>query len=63
MSDESLITSSASYQIEMLKATNWMLAVLHNLGLETYIAKDAVAPGFTSDPQNWMKDEETALKK
>ena len=39
-----------------------MLAVLHDLGLETYIAKDAVAPGF-SDPQNWTKDEETALRK
>ena len=39
-----------------------MLAVLHDLGLETYIAKDAVAPGF-SDLQNQTKDEETALKK
>ena len=39
-----------------------MLAVLCDLGLETYIAKDAVAPGFT-DSQNWMNDEETALKK
>ena len=39
-----------------------MLVVLYDLGLKTYIAKDAVAPGF-SDPQNRMKDEETALRK
>ena len=38
-----------------------MLAVLHDLELETYIAKVAVAPGF-SDPQNQTKDEETALR-
>ena len=68
MFHESSIMSSGSYWIEILKATNWMpwkqwmLVVLCDLGLETYIAKDAVAPGF-SNPQNWMKDEEATLKK
>ena len=56
------------YQIEMLKATNWMLwkrrmlAVLRDLGLESYIAKDAAAPEF-SNPQIPTKDKEVALKK
>ena len=50
----------------MLKATNWMLwkhqmlVVLCDLGLETYITKDAVFPGLSSPP---TKDEETTLKK
>ena len=39
-----------------------MLAVLHDFGLEMYIAKDAAPPGF-NDPQNLMKDKEAALKK
>ena len=39
-----------------------MLAVLHDLGLELYIMKDATALGF-SNPQTPMKDEEVALKK
>jgi len=39
-----------------------MLAVLHDLGLELYIAKDAALPGFV-DPQTLMKDEEAAVKK
>lgn len=48
MSDE--YTSSGSYRMEMLKASNWMpwkrrmLAVLRDLGLEKYIAKDASMP-------------------
>jgi hypothetical protein len=42
--------TSGSYQMEMLKATNWMpwkrqmLAVLRDLGLEKYIAADARIP-------------------
>ena len=39
-----------------------MLAVLHDLGLESYIAKDATAPGF-SNPQIPTKDKEVTLKK
>ena len=39
-----------------------MLAVLRDLGLESYIAKDAAPPGF-NDPQTPMKDEEVASKK
>ena len=37
-----------------------MLVVLCDLGLETYITKDAVFPGLSSPP---TKDEETTLKK
>ncbi|KDR72287.1 hypothetical protein GALMADRAFT_23824, partial [Galerina marginata CBS 339.88] len=42
--------TSGSYRMELLKATNWMpwkrrmLAVLRDLGLEIYIAKDAKIP-------------------
>jgi hypothetical protein len=42
--------TSRNYQMEMLKATNWMpwkrriLAVLQDLGLEKYIAADAKIP-------------------
>ena len=42
--------TSRSYQMEMLKALNWMpwkrqmLAVLRDLGLEKYIAADAKLP-------------------
>ena len=39
-----------------------MLAVLRDLGLESYIAKDAAPPGF-NDPQTLTKDEEVASKK
>ena len=68
MSEETLNTTSGGYRIEMLKATNWMLwkhrmlAVLRDLGLESYIMKDATAPEF-SNPQTPTKDEEVALKK
>jgi len=69
MSEETLnMTSGGSYQIKMLKATNWMpwkhwiLVVPHDLGLELYIAKDAAPPGF-DNPQTLMKDEEVASKK
>jgi len=57
-----------SYQIKMLKATNWMLwkcqmlAVLCDLGLESYIAKDAAPPGF-DNPRTPTKDKEVVLKK
>src|SRR6202522_967132 len=43
--------TSGSYRMEMLKSSNWMpwkrrmLAVLRDLGLEQYIAKDASVPG------------------
>jgi hypothetical protein len=43
--------TSESYCMEMLKSSNWMLwkrrmlAVLRNLGLEQYIAKDTRVPG------------------
>jgi hypothetical protein len=43
--------TSGSYRMEMLKSSNWMpwkrrmLAVLRDLGLEKYIAKDASVPG------------------
>jgi gag-polypeptide of LTR copia-type len=49
MSEESSYTSGL-YQMELLKAHNWMpwkqrmLAVLRDLGLEKYIAKDAKSP-------------------
>ena len=42
--------TSGTYRMEMLKAQNWMpwkrrmLAVLRDLGLEKYIAKDAKIP-------------------
>ena len=42
--------TTGSYQMEMLKLSNWMLwkrcmlAVLHDLGLEKYIATDASVP-------------------
>jgi len=69
MSEEtSNTTLGGSYRIEMLKAMNWMpwkrrmLAVLRDLGLESYIAKDAAPPGF-NDPQTPTKDEEVASKK
>jgi hypothetical protein len=39
-----------------------MLAILCNLGLETYVAKTAAPPGF-NNPQNPTKDEKTVLKK
>ena len=39
-----------------------MLAVLHDLGLESYIAKDAAPPGF-NNPQTPTKDKEVTLKK
>jgi len=39
-----------------------MLAVLCDLGLESYIAKDAAPPGF-DNPQSPMKDKEVAPKK
>ena len=43
--------TSGSYRMEMLKSSNWMpwkcrmLAVLQDLGLEKYIAKDASVLG------------------
>jgi hypothetical protein len=43
--------TSGTYRMEMLKSSNWMpwkrcmLAVLRDLGLEKYIAKDASVPG------------------
>ena len=43
--------TSRTYRMEMLKSNNWMtwkrrmLAVLQDLGLEEYIAKDASVPG------------------
>ena len=49
--------TSGSYQMEMLKASNWMpwkrqmLAVLRDLGLEEYIAADAKLP----EPANISK--------
>jgi gag-polypeptide of LTR copia-type len=49
MSDEARFTSG-TYRIELLKGNNWMpwkrrmLAVLRDLGLETYIERDAVSP-------------------
>ena len=52
----------------MLKATNWMpwkqqmLAVLHDLGLKSYITKDAAALEF-SNPQILTKDKKITLKK
>jgi len=39
-----------------------MLVVLHNLRLESYIAKDAAPTGF-DNPQTLMKDKEVTLKK
>lgn len=47
--------TSGSYCMEMLKSNNWMpwkrrmLAVLHNLGLEKFIVKDASEPGAAKD--------------
>ena len=43
--------TTGSYWMEMLKSSNWMpwkhrmLAVLHDLGLEQYIVKNASVPG------------------
>lgn len=47
--------------MELLKANNWMpytrrmLAVLRDLGLEKYNAKDATAPG-SADPNKLVVD-------
>ena len=52
----------------MLKATNWMpwkrrmMAVLRDLGLEKYIAKDAKPPG-SANPQSPTTEELAATKK
>ena len=54
--------------MEMLKAHNWMLwkrwmmAVLCDLGLENFIAKDAKTPG-SADPRNPTADEKEAMRK
>jgi len=54
--------------MEMLKAHNWMpwkrqmMAMLHDLGLEKYIAKDAKPPG-SADPQKLTTDELEATRK
>jgi len=65
MSDE---YTMGSYQMEMLKAHNWMpwkqqmMAVLHDLGLEKYIAKDAKPPG-SADPQKLTMEELEVTRK
>ena len=57
-----------SYRMEMLKATNWMpwkqqmMAMLRDLGLEKYIAKDAKPPG-SANPQSPTTEELAATKK
>ena len=54
--------------MEMLKAHNWMpwkqwmMAVLHDLGLEKYIAKDAKAPG-SANPQTPTAEEKEETRK
>lgn len=56
--------TSGTYRMEMLKAHNWMpwkrrmLAVLRDLGLEKYIAKDAKLPE-SADPTKPTVEEMT----
>jgi hypothetical protein len=56
------------YRMEMLKATNWMpwkqqmQAVLRDLGLEKYIAKDGKIPE-SADPQRPTAEEKDAARK
>ena len=56
--------TSGSYRIEFLQGNNWMpwkrrmLAVLHDLGLETYMEKDAAPPA----PANSVKPTDKELK-
>ncbi|KAJ3509513.1 hypothetical protein NLJ89_g5184 [Agrocybe chaxingu] len=60
--------TSGSYRMELLKATNWMpwkrrmLAVLVDLGLDSYIAEGAAPPG-SADPKSPTNAEAAALKK
>jgi hypothetical protein len=67
MSDE-ITHMSGSYRMELLKGNNWMpwkrhmLAVLRDLGLETYLDKDSKAP-VAADPMKPMKEEKEAEKK
>jgi hypothetical protein len=67
MSDE-ITHTSGSYRMELLKGNNWMpwkrrmLAVLRDLGLETYLDKDSKAP-VAADPTKPTKEEKEAEKK
>ena len=60
--------TSGGYHIELLKADNWMLwkrqmlAILRDLGLEKYIAKDAKSP-TPVDLNQPTKDEDEAVDK
>jgi len=60
--------TSGGYRIKLLKADNWMLwkrrmlAVLRDLGLEKYIAKDAKSPTLV-DPNQPTKEEDEAVDK
>src|ERR1700678_3027125 len=60
--------TSGSYRMEMLKSSNWMpwkrrmLAVLRDLGLEQYIAKDASVPGVAKAGEPTAKELEAQKK-
>jgi hypothetical protein len=60
--------TSGSYRMEMLKSSNWMpwkrrmLAVLRDLGLEKYIAKDASAPGEAKAGEPTKEEQEEQKK-
>ena len=69
MSDETHMTSSGSYQIELLKGvSNWvplkrrMLAILRDLGLEQYVTGEAEKP-TPSNTNVLTADEAAAMTK
>jgi hypothetical protein len=68
MADESASYTSGSYHMEMLRANHWMLwkrwmlAILRDLNLRSYIKKESKSP--TSADENRPTDaERKALKK
>src|SRR5271168_1411857 len=60
--------TSGSYHMEMLKSSNWMpwkcrmLVVLHDLGLEQYIAKDTRVPGVAKAGEPTAEESEVQKK-